>query len=68
MSKISEGRGKGEITESDVLFLDDIGINLKFAKQTGLRTIKVNLGQTKHAMKELEEATGLRLLDEKARL
>ncbi|KAJ8119131.1 hypothetical protein OPT61_g16 [Boeremia exigua] len=68
MSKISEQKGKGKISEGDVLFLDDIGINLKFAKKTGLRTIKVNLGQTKDAVKELEEATGLKLLDEKARL
>jgi FMN phosphatase YigB (HAD superfamily) len=68
MSKISEAKGTGKITEGDVLFLDDIGINLKFAKKTGLRTIKVNLGQTKDAVKELEEATGMRLLEEKAKL
>ncbi|KZM22059.1 Microsomal epoxide hydrolase [Ascochyta rabiei] len=68
MSKISEGKGKGKVTEGDVLFLDDIGINLKFAKKTGLRTIKVNLGQTRDAVKELEVATGLRLLDDRAKL
>ncbi|KAF2628367.1 HAD-like protein [Macroventuria anomochaeta] len=68
MSKISEAKGTGKVAEGDVLFLDDIGINLKFAKKTGLRTIKVNLGQTRDAVKELEEATGLRLLNEKARL
>lgn len=68
MSKISESKGKGKITEGEVLFLDDIGINLKFAKKTGLRTIKVNLGQTKDAVQELEEATGMRLLDDKAKL
>lgn len=68
MDKIAQKKGMGRVTEGDVLFLDDIGINLKFAKKTGLRTIKVNLGQTKDAVKELEEATGLRLLDEKAKL
>lgn len=68
MSKISEAKGMGKVTEGDVLFLDDIGINLKFAKKTGLRTIKVNLGQTKDAVRELEEATGMTLLDDKAKL
>ncbi|KAF1927753.1 HAD-like protein [Didymella exigua CBS 183.55] len=68
MSKISEAKGRGRITEGDVLFLDDIGINLKFAKKTGLRTIKVSLGQTKDAVKELEAATGLTLLDERSKL
>lgn len=68
MSKISESKGMGKVAEGDVLFLDDIGINLKFAKKTGLRTIKVNLGQTKDAVKELEEATGLKLLDDRANL
>jgi hypothetical protein len=33
-----------------------------------LRTIKVNLGKTKDAVKELEEAVGLPLLEDKAKL
>ncbi|KAI4676545.1 uncharacterized protein J4E88_007463 [Alternaria novae-zelandiae] len=68
MDKIARKKGMGSVTEGDTLFLDDIGINLKFAKKTGLRTIKVNLGKTKDAVKELEEAVGIPLLDEKAKL
>jgi FMN phosphatase YigB (HAD superfamily) len=69
LSKISEERGKGPITASEVLFIDDIGVNLKWAKKSGLRTIKVNLGETKDAVKELERETGVKLLDEeKAKL
>lgn len=68
MDKIAKKRGMGEVTAGDTLFLDDIGINLKFAKKTGLRTIKVNLGKTKDAVKELEEAAAIPLLDEKAKL
>lgn len=68
MDKIARKKGMGGVTEGDTLFLDDIGINLKFAKKTGLRTIKVNLGKTKDAVKELEEAVGLPLLDDKAKL
>ncbi len=68
MDKIAKSRGMGGVTEGETLFLDDIGINLKFAKKTGLRTIKVNLGKTKDAVVELEKETGLSLLDDKARL
>jgi len=68
MDKIARERGMGSVMVGDTLFLDDIGINLKFAKKTGLRTIKVNLGKTRDAVKELEEAVGIPLLDDKARL
>lgn len=68
MNKIAITKGMGEVKAEDTLFLDDIGINLKFAKKSGLRTIKVNLGQTKDAVMELEEETGLQLLNEKAKL
>lgn len=68
MDKIAQFKGLGRVTEESTLFLDDIGINLKFAKKTGLRTIKVNLGKTKDAVKELEREAGIPLLDEKAKL
>jgi hypothetical protein len=68
MDKIAKKRGMGSVTAEDTLFLDDIGINLKFAKKTGLRTIKVNLGKTKDAVRELEQETGMKLLDDKAKL
>lgn len=66
--RISKEKGKGPVKAKEVLFLDDIGINLKWAKKGGLRTIKVDLGKTKIAVEELERQTGLKLLDEKARL
>lgn len=68
MDKIAQKKGMGSVTVGDTLFLDDIGINLKWAKKTGLRTIKVSLGKTRDAVQELQEATGLELLDAKAKL
>ncbi|KAI9680655.1 MAG: hypothetical protein M1817_004095 [Caeruleum heppii] len=60
-------RGKGMgweqgVKAQEVVFLDDIGENLKAAKQLGMRTIKVNLGKGYEAVRELEEITGLDLL------
>lgn len=49
------------ILPNEILFLDDIGENLKAAKKAGFRTIKVNLGRTFEAVDELEEATGMTL-------
>jgi HAD superfamily hydrolase (TIGR01509 family) len=59
-----------ELEMGDVLFLDDIGENLKMGRQLGMRTIRVWLGKTRDAVRELEEATGEMLLEEgeKARL
>lgn len=68
LSRISQSKGLGKVDPSDVLFIDDIGINLKWAKKGGLRTIKVDLGKTKVAVEELERQTGLKLLDERAKL
>jgi hypothetical protein len=68
MDKIAQRKGMARVTAEDTLFLDDIGINLKFAKKTGLRTIKVRLGKTKDAVKELEQQAGIPLLDDKAKL
>lgn len=66
--RISKEKGRGEVRAEDVLFLDDIGVNLKWAKKSGLRTIKVELGKTEDAVRELEKETGMKLLDEKAKL
>ncbi|KAH7149684.1 HAD-like domain-containing protein [Dactylonectria estremocensis] len=49
------------IRSQDILFLDDIGENLKEARKQGFGTIKVNLGRAFEAVDELEKATGLRL-------
>jgi FMN phosphatase YigB (HAD superfamily) len=49
------------IRAEDVLFLDDIGENLKAAKKAGFQTIKVSLGKAFEAVDELERITGLSL-------
>ncbi|POS80557.1 haloacid dehalogenase-like hydrolase [Diaporthe helianthi] len=49
------------VKAADVLFLDDIGQNLKAASKAGFRTIKVNLGRAFEAVEELESITGLAL-------
>lgn len=43
LSRVSQEKGLGRVEAGDVVFLDDIGVNLKFAKRVGLRTIKVDL-------------------------
>lgn len=68
MNKIAQARGMNEVTAESTLFLDDIGINLKFARKTGLRTIKVNLGKTRDAVVELQKEAQIRLLDDKSKL
>ncbi|KAI9055937.1 hypothetical protein LZ554_000872 [Drepanopeziza brunnea f. sp. 'monogermtubi'] len=49
------------ITAEDVLFLDDIGENLKAAHAFGFHTIKVPLGRAYEAVAELESITGMEL-------
>ena len=49
------------VEPADILFLDDIGANLKAARALGLRTIKVNLGRVPEAVAELERAVGMDL-------
>ncbi|RDL38923.1 uncharacterized protein BP5553_03263 [Venustampulla echinocandica] len=53
--------GQEGIKANEVLFLDDIGENLKAAKNVGFRTIKVGLGRAFEAVDELERETGLQL-------
>ncbi|CAK7270490.1 hypothetical protein SEPCBS57363_004127 [Sporothrix epigloea] len=52
---------KDGVTANDILFLDDIGENLKQGKTQGFHTIKVNLGRTYEAVDKLEAITGLNL-------
>lgn len=54
------GSGEG-VKAGDIVFLDDIGGNLRTARQVGMRTIKVILGRADLAVKELEEVAGLDL-------
>ncbi|KAJ1326715.1 glucose-1-phosphatase [Microdochium nivale] len=56
------------IRPEDVLFLDDIGENLKGGKKAGFRTLKVSLGRTYEAVDGLEEATGLKLAGDHPRI
>lgn len=62
MEKIRSKWGK-ELQPEDVIFLDDIGGNLKTARSLGMRTIRVILGKTDDAVRELERVTGLKLLE-----
>lgn len=59
----------GEIRAEEIVFLDDIGENLKTAREVGMRTIKVQLGKTWRAVKQLEAELGggVELMDEKTR-
>jgi FMN phosphatase YigB (HAD superfamily) len=61
-----DGKGKGKrwsegVERDEVLFLDDIGENLKAGKKAGFQTIKVHLGRAYEAVDELERVTGLKL-------
>ena len=49
------------VKAGQVLFLDDIGENLRAARREGFATIKVHLGRTYEAVEELEKITGLAL-------
>ena len=49
------------IEPNEAVFLDDLGINLKPARQMGMATIKV--ADPDDALRELEKVTGLSLLD-----
>jgi len=49
------------ISPVEAIFLDDIGLNLKAAKELGIDTIQVFIGKTQEAVKELELKLGLDL-------
>jgi FMN phosphatase YigB (HAD superfamily) len=56
------------IKPEEVVFLDDIGENLKGGKAIGFRTIKVPLGKAFEAVDELENITGLKLAGDHPRV
>ena len=67
LRKLQERYPDKDIRPGDIVFLDDIGENLKTARSVGWRTIRVWLGKTRDAVRELELVTGLELLaDEEA--
>ncbi|KII88688.1 hypothetical protein PLICRDRAFT_633875 [Plicaturopsis crispa FD-325 SS-3] len=49
------------VTPSEAVFLDDIGLNLKAAKELGMETIHVPLGGTREAVRQLERKLGIDL-------
>ncbi|EXJ95147.1 microsomal epoxide hydrolase [Capronia coronata CBS 617.96] len=61
--KLIRERWGRDIAPQEIVFLDDIGENLKTARSLGMRTIRVVLGRTDEAVRELERVTGLELLD-----
>lgn len=63
MNDAAKKKGLAAIEPDDIVFLDDIGINLKWAKKAAFRTIKVNLGKSQDAVRELESITGMQLLE-----
>ncbi len=65
---VKQRRPTDNVRAEDIVFIDDIGTNLKTAKGLGMGTIKVNLGKVDLAVKELEEVTGLDLGGGKAKL
>ncbi|KAG0266348.1 hypothetical protein BG011_002467 [Mortierella polycephala] len=46
------------VQPSEVVFLDDIGANLKSAQTVGMKTIRVEIGQPEKAIKQLEGVLG----------
>ncbi|CAJ2502441.1 Uu.00g098350.m01.CDS01 [Anthostomella pinea] len=56
------------VKPDEIVFLDDIGENLKGGKKIGFRTIKVPLGKAYEAVDELEAITGLKLAGDHPRV
>ena len=67
LDEFDRQKGGSGVKAADVVFLDDIGENLKAAKEVGMQTIRVRMGKTWRAVKELEGVTGVELMDEKTR-
>ncbi|RVD81740.1 uncharacterized protein DFL_009589 [Arthrobotrys flagrans] len=51
-------RAMGVENPSQIVFLDDLGGNLRAAREMGLRTIKVPLHDTENAVRQLEDMLG----------
>ncbi|KAL8942625.1 MAG: hypothetical protein Q9216_001538 [Gyalolechia sp. 2 TL-2023] len=67
LDKFDKEKGGDGVKAEDCIFLDDIGENLKTARILGMQTIRVVLGKTWRAVKELEQVTGIELMDDKTR-
>ncbi|KIS66470.1 uncharacterized protein UMAG_10746 [Mycosarcoma maydis] len=53
-----------KVQASEVVFLDDIGPNLKAAQKLGITTIRVNSNDCTPALAQLSKLTGVQLLDD----
>ncbi|SPO30167.1 related to epoxide hydrolase [Ustilago trichophora] len=53
-----------KVQASDVVFLDDIGPNLKSAQKLGITTIRVDSSDSTPALAQLSKLTGVHLLDD----
>ena len=67
LDEFDKRKGGNGIKPEDIVFLDDIGENLKMGREVGMKTIRVQLGKTWRAVKELEGILGVELMDEKTR-
>ncbi|KAI4290534.1 MAG: hypothetical protein L6R35_000187 [Caloplaca aegaea] len=67
IDRFDKEHGGDGVKAEDCIFLDDIGENLKIARSLGMKTIKVILGKTWRAVKELEQGTGFDLMDDRTR-
>lgn len=63
-----EARWGEGVRTGEVLFLDDIGENLKAARRVGFGTLRVFLGRAYEAVDVLEEVTGLELAGDHPRI
>ena len=61
VDKFAREKGRGGVVAGEVVFLDNIGENLKAGRNKGFRTVKVGLGRAFEAVDELEGITGLEL-------
>ncbi|PVF97719.1 epoxide hydrolase N-termina [Serendipita vermifera] len=52
------------VTPREVIMLDDLGMNLRTAKELGITTIQVRIGDSKAAVRELGDLLGLQLLED----
>jgi len=66
--KGKEKRWAEGVSRDEVLFLDDIGENLKAGKKAGFQTLKVHLGRAFEAVNELERVTGLKIAGDHPRI
>ncbi|CAO3592722.1 unnamed protein product [Absidia cylindrospora] len=55
------------IEPEEAVFLDDIGMNLRAAKELGMETIQVKMGRSKDAVVQLGKIVQMDLLDTKSR-